>query len=255
MLYDKDFRVVVMLRIFAILLMISGCASIKAPDDYAYKEVKSGDFTLATWQKVSASDQIYKIYIEGDGYAFNEKGKASIDPTPRSTLVRDLAFNDKSPNVIYIARPCQFIKTEACHKKYWTTARFSEEVIDSTAEAIKDIAGNNDIVLVGYSGGAQVAGLVAVTNHKIKVKKIITIAGNLDHEAWTTYHNLPPLSESMNLRRYKSFDEIAQIHYVGEKDEVIPTALMKRPISDRIKIIIVPNVTHYDGWESLLSNI
>ena len=235
--------------------MISGCASIKVPDDYVYKEVKSGKFILATWQKVSAPDQVYKIYIEGDGYAFNEKGKASIDPTPRSTLVQDLAFNDKSPNVIYIARPCQFLKTEACNKKYWTTARFSEEVIASVAGIIKDVAGNNDVVLVGYSGGAQVAGLVAVTNHEINVSKIITIAGNLDHEAWTAYHNLPPLSESMNLRRYKSFDEIFQIHYVGEKDEVIPPALMKRLISDRIKIIIVPNATHHDGWQDLFSKI
>ena len=117
------------------------------------------------------------------------------------------------------------------------------------------LLGNNDVVLVGYSGGAQVAGLVAVTHQKLNIEKIITIAGNLDHKAWTDYHNLPPLSESMNLRRYKSFDEIAQIHYIGEKDDVIPPSLIKRPISDNIKIIIVPNATHYDGWESLLSNI
>ena len=97
-------------------------------------------------------------------YAFNARGKATQDPTPHGTLVRELAFGDNSPNVIYLARPCQYVKSPICSKRHWTTARFSPEVINAEYEAIKNIASNNPVILIGFSGGAQVAGLVTTAN-------------------------------------------------------------------------------------------
>lgn len=110
-----------------------------------YKEVETRNFTLASWQKVTNPAAPYKIYIEGDGYAFNARGKATQDQTPRGTLVRELAFGDDSPNVIYFARPYQYIKSPICSKKHWTTARFALEVINAEYEAIKNIADNNPV--------------------------------------------------------------------------------------------------------------
>lgn len=124
---------------------LTGCTTIKVPAEFVYKEVETRNFTLASWQKVTNPAAPYKIYIEGDGYAFNARGKATQDQTPRGTLVRELAFGDDSQNVIYFARPYQYIKSPICSKRHWTTARFALEVINAEYEAIKNIADNNPV--------------------------------------------------------------------------------------------------------------
>ncbi len=121
------------------------------PAEFVYKEVETRNFTLASWQKVTNPAAPYKIYIEGDGYAFNARGKATQDPTPRGTLVRELAFGDDSQNVIYFARPYQYIKSPICSKRHWTTARFALEVINAEYEAIKNIADNNPVKTPDYA--------------------------------------------------------------------------------------------------------
>lgn len=130
---------------------LTGCTTIKVPAEFVYKEVETRNFTLASWQKVTNPAAPYKIYIEGDGYAFNARGKATQDQTPRGTLVRELAFGDDSPNVIYFARPYQYIKSPICSKRHWTTARFALEVINAEYEAIKNIADNNPVKTPDYA--------------------------------------------------------------------------------------------------------
>ena len=129
----------------------TGCTTIKVPAEFVYKEVETRNFTLASWQKVTNPAAPYKIYIEGDGYAFNARGKATQDQTPRGTLVRELAFGDDSQNVIYFARPYQYIKSPICSKRHWTTARFALEVINAEYEAIKNIADNNPVKTPDYA--------------------------------------------------------------------------------------------------------
>lgn len=245
-----------MIKVLITLLFLAGCSTITAPADFVYKKVETRNFTIATWQKVTNPAAPYKIYIEGDGYAFNSYGRATQDPTPHGTLVRELAFGDKSPNVIYLARPCQYVKSPICSKRHWTTARFAPEIINTEYEAIKQIAGNNPVILVGFSGGAQVSGLVATAKPGLNVKKIITIAGNLDHLAWTQYHNLPPLNESMNLESYrKQFAKIPQIHYVGNDDKVMPPILVQEFVGDNDLIVEVKEATHNTGWEVIYNKI
>lgn len=170
--------------------------------------------------------------------------------------MRELAFWDDSPNVVYLARPCQYVKSPICSKRHWTTARFAPEVINAEYAAVKQIAGDNPVILIGFSGGAQVAGLIASAKPGLNVKKIITIAGNLDHLAWTQYHNLPPLNESMNLESYrKQFAQIPQIHYVGSDDEVMPPALVREFVGGSGNIIEVRGATHNSGWEEIYSQI
>jgi pimeloyl-ACP methyl ester carboxylesterase len=163
-------------KLLIILLFgwVVGCAhTLAVSQEFAYTEIKTAAFTLASWQKITDKNAPYKIYIEGDGYAFNSRGQPTNNPTPKGTLVRELAFGDKSPNVVYLARPCQYVKSGICAQRHWTTARFAPEIINSEYEAVKQIAGNNEVVLVGFSGGAQVAGLIAVLKPDIKVKKLL----------------------------------------------------------------------------------
>lgn len=245
-----------MLKLFAILFLLSGCNSIAIPPAYVYKEIPTRGFTLASWQKITDPFGTYKIYIEGDGYAFNAHGRATQDPTPKGIFMRELAFGDDSPNVVYLARPCQYVKSPICSKRHWTTARFAPEVINAEYEAIKQVAGDNPVILIGFSGGAQVAGLIASAKPGLNVKKIITIAGNLDHLTWTQYHDLPPLNESMNLESYrKQFAKIPQIHYVGSDDKVMPPVLVRDFIGKNTRVFEVRGATHNSGWEKIYSQI
>ena len=237
-------------------LFLSGCSSITAPDSFVYREIQTKTFKLASWQKITNPAALYKIYIEGDGYAFNAHGQPTGNPTPKGTLVRELAFGDKHENVIYLARPCQYVSSPICSQRHWTTARFAPEVVQAEYEAVKQIAGTNPVVLVGFSGGAQIAGLIAATKPDLNVKKVVTIAGNLDHLAWTEAHNLPPLSESMNLESYQAqFTAIPQIHYVGSKDKVIPPALVRAFVRNDDLVIEVDGAAHNSGWAQIYSKI
>lgn len=230
------------------ILLLSACVSVTVPDEFARKDVPTNTFTIATWQKIAAADAPYHIYIEGDGHAFNSRGMPTDNPTPHGTFMRELAFGDTSPNVIYLARPCQFVDEVRCEQKYWTTARFSHDVIDAEYHAIKEIVGNAPVILIGYSGGAQVAGLVAVTKD-LNVKKLVTIAGNLDHRTWTASKNFVPLSDSLSLTDYKiQYLKIPQTHYVGARDTVIPFQITIDFVGPD-NVIILPDATHASGFD------
>lgn len=239
-----------------LFFLLGGCQNLVIPPEYSYHEIKTRDFSLATWQKITDSSAPYKIYIEGDGYAFDARGLPTNNPTPQGTLVRELAFGDNEPNVVYLARPCQYIQKGICSQRHWTTARFAPEIIDAEYEAVRQIASKNSVILIGFSGGAQVAGLIATAKQGLNIKKIITIGGNLDHTNWTTYHNVTPLRESMDLENYRQdFLKIPQHHYVGEKDEIIPPFLVKNFVKNMSSVTVVPDTTHNSGWEKIYPNI
>lgn len=230
-------------------LLLAGCASFSAPESFRYQEIDTEFFRLASWQKLTDAFQPVRIYIEGDGYAFNAHGRPSSNPAPRETDFRALAFGDPHANVVYLARPCQYVEDSRCNRSYWSTARFSSEVIASVSKALEALAGSRPITLIGYSGGAQVAGLAAVTDKKLDVQKIVTIAGNLDHQAWCRHHKLPLLNQSLDLTRYWSdFEKIEQTHFLCDDDEVIPAAITLRKLGPQAHVVHLPEATHSRGW-------
>ncbi len=255
--YNNIYNVMIIkIKMFILCILLSGCHTLYIPEDFAYTEVKTPDFDFAIWQKITDKNADYKVYIEGDGYSFNENGIPTNDPTPRGVLVRELAFGDTHANVIYMARACQFIQHKKCTQKYWTTARFAPEIIAAQAIALKQITGTAPITLVGFSGGAQVAGLISVLYPEIKIHKIITIAGNLDHPAWTQYHQVLPLADSLDLNNYRTqLAQFKQVHYVGTADEVMPPFLNQKFVTDKATIIKVKGATHNNGWQSVIPQI
>lgn len=235
---------------FLFICASAGAAAYTPPEEFVYKEIPSGVFTLASWQKITDQAKPFKIYIEGDGRSF-KRGRPTQDPTPKNTMFRRLAFGDTSANVIYLARPCQFVKDPNCAVRHWTTARFAPEVINSLHSAVKQTAGEREVILIGYSGGAQAAGLIAAAKPGLSVTKIITLAGNLDHEAWTRAKNLPPLNESLNLSSYrKQFLQIPQRHYAGGRDKIIPPALIT-DFAGAENVYVVPKASHGKGFEKI----
>lgn len=223
------------------IFLLSSCASTwYAPSDFLYFPIKSGDFDIVTYQRLSDSASPIHIYIEGDGYAFDKNGLPTTNPTPRGTFLRDLATNDVSPNVVYMARPCQYIMSSTCDRSDWTDGRFSSRIIDSVSAAIKSIAGDRPMILIGYSGGAMVSGLVINQNPNLNVKKWITIAGVLNHSDWTEYFGDMPLTASQDM---DALPRIPQMHYVAERDKTVPVLLSQRWTGGQ-NMTVIPNATH-----------
>ena len=223
------------------LLLLGACVSEwQASGEYIYIPVSTQNFNIATWQKLDDSTSSVHIYIEGDGHSFNSYGLPTDDPTPHGTFLRDLAMSDDWPNVVYMARPCQFIMSEQCNQSDWTDGRFSERIINSMAYAIKSIAGNRDIVLIGYSGGAMVSGLVIQQYPELDVKQWITIAGVLNHKDWTEYFGDSPLDKSLNLT---SLPDVSQIHYAAEYDSIVPLELTEKATGG-LNVLIIKDATH-----------
>ena len=226
-------------------LLLSGCAGAGwvAPSDFQYVPIQTDSYQIATWQKINnPKNNLIHIYIEGDGNAFDSYGLPTSNPTPHGTLVRDLATKDNFENVVYMARPCQFIMDENCSVDDWTTGRFSQKIMDAESQAINKIAKNKKVILIGYSGGAMVSGLMIKQNPKLKVDKWITIAGVLNHKKWTEYFGDEPLNKSLDM---ETLPNVNQVHFVGGRDKVVPYDLAKTWAKEK-DIKLVPGATHDD---------
>ena len=226
---------------FCVFLLLSACVSTwRSPSGFVYAPISAGKYTIATFQRISDNVSPIHVYIEGDGNSFDAHGHPTSDPTPRNTFLRDLASHDPSPNVIYMARPCQYIKSPTCGRTDWTTGRFSRHIIDSVANALQQVASNTPVVLIGYSGGAMVSGLIAQNYSEIDVQQWITIAGVLNHAEWTSYFKDAPLSMSLNLN---GLPNIPQVHYIARGDRVVPNSLSRKWVGDK-KLVVIDGATH-----------
>ena len=223
--------------------MLTACATTWQPSpDFNYAPVHAGEYEIATYQKMTNQKSPVHIYIEGDGRAFDANGQPTDDPTPRGTMMRSLAMRDNAPNVAYIARPCQFIMSPSCTTVHdWTDGRFSPRIIDTMSMVVRKIAGNRPIILIGYSGGAMVSGLVIEHNPKLPIQRWITIAGVLNHHKWTEYFGDAPLTKSLDLTQMPN---VPATHFVGTRDKVVPMELTRDAVGNTGKIIEIPNATH-----------
>jgi len=221
--------------------------------------VDAAPFKLTAYARLSQPGKPINIYIEGDGYAWVTRNRISHDPTPRQPVALQLASEDPAPNVVYLARPCQFTPQEmnsACEETYWTGMRFSEEVIGAMNQAVDKFmkeAQSTEVHLIGYSGGATVAVLVAA--RRKDVKSIRTVAGNLDPAGLNEYHevspqdprSLDPLEVAVKLR------DIPQYHFLGMGDQVVPALVTENFVRKTapnacVHAVKVKGIDHKKGW-------
>ena len=227
--------------LFAFLCVLAACTGVGVNDDMTVVTPNDKElYSVATIQKITDDTAPVHIYIEGDGRAFNSSGRPTTDPTPRSAFMRKMATADTAPNVAYIARPCQFVMDTKCAQSDWTDGRFSKTMVDSVAAAIKTIAKNRPVVLVGFSGGAMISGLIIQNHRDIDVKQWITIAGVLNHSDWTEYFNDSPLTRSLNLN---TLPHVPHVHYIAEYDKIVPNTLSRKWLSES-KMIVILNADH-----------
>lgn len=228
---------------------LAACTSRPHRLPVAMQSLESQNYTLATWYRIDEQGEPMRIYIEGDGHAFDRNRTPTADPTPRNNFWQEMAKNDPNPNVAYLARPCQYIKSKNCSIADWTTGRFSGAIVDSMDQAVAELmkrAGTDRAVLLGYSGGGQVAAMLSV-QHPEKTLYLYTVAGILDHARWTAYHHASPLTGSRRLELKKIYT-IPQMHFVGGQDKIVPPALTEY-VMPGYMITVVPEATHSTGWD------
>jgi len=262
------------------LLLVSGCLS--APTVEERRQNIDDLARQSGWHATTLSPSPYplravlpdqvrpgdvlSIYIEGDGLAWRSRRRISSNPTPVKPMALQLALLDQG-TAAYLARPCQYVnKQSGCDPVLWTSARFSEDTIASTNAAIdllKQQFSANQVRLIGYSGGGAVATLVAA--RRDDVSQLVTVAGNLDHVAWTSHHNVSPLTNSLNpADAWPTLQYIPQVHLVGESDYntgvfVANSYRQRFPPEHQPLIRIVEGADHsccwVDKWPELLKSI
>lgn len=219
---------------------------------------KATPFELTSYQRISAPHSPIRVYIEGDGLAWLSKSQPSLNPTPTEPVALQLAARDNSANVVYLARPCQYTgRTDGapCDMRYWMGSRYAPEVLQSYNEALERLKAQNNAAgfeLIGFSGGATVAALLA--GQRADVLSLRSVAGNLDHRAHSEVHKVSYLANSLNPPQYAgSLAMIPQIHFIGSDDAIVPRAVYDRyasalPALNCTRAHMVSGARHDKGW-------
>lgn len=219
------------------------------------RDIPAGDIELRAFERIHERGGIANLYIEGDGTYFEMPTVWQNDPTPQNPIALHMATKDKAENLIYLARPCQYSGGTDCPKAYWNEGRFSQDVIDSYNLALDEIAKRYQIRgfhLIGYSGGAAVASLLAT--QRSDILSLRTVAGLLDHETFTAITGRNEFSSSLNPARSSSqLKDLPQYHFIGGQDTDIPPAVLhsyleKVPATNCIQTMVVQEATHMEGW-------
>jgi hypothetical protein len=243
-------------------MLLSGCAGQKNFEQLAkeHKLVKqtinTGRFNhlLISTNTESTSDKMLHVYIEGDGTPWLRKDAIAADPTPKNPLALKLMLQDPAPS-IYLGRPCYFglMNSPNCVPPIWTHRRYSKEVVDSMQAALEKYLQSNayqQLTFIGYSGGGVVAMLLA--QRFSQTNRLVTIAANLDIDAWTQHHSFSALSGSINPAKQPPLSwSIQQIHYAGKRDANVPVAIINyvssRQTNSRIRVL--NKFDHICCWE------
>ena len=250
------------------LLALASCATPTGGERRAAAEAKAasqgwqaltipaGPFSLAAWAPLAVKeDDELTVYIEGDGLAWLARDVPSPDPTPISHLGLALALAQPSGNAVYLARPCQYLDDGAvrqCAPRYWQQDRFAPEVVEAMGQALDVLKARfkaRRLNLVGYSGGAAIAALLAA--RRTDVARLVSVAGNLDHRAWTERQRVSPLTGSLNpADEKKRLAHLPQWHFAGGKDTIVPPDLVKNFAADlpAARVRVMPDYDHRCCW-------
>jgi hypothetical protein len=219
----------------------------------------AGPFVLAGWQTPGkAEGGTLTVYLEGDGRAWINRGRVAENPTPDDPTALRLAAADRGPTRLYLARPCQYVEGadfRNCVPLYWSSGRFAPAVVVATTTAIdraKAESGAARVELVGYSGGGVLAVLVAAWRHD--VVDLVTVAAPLDTTAWTRYHGVSPLADSLDpIAAARDLATLKQVHFVGGADENVPRTVVESyrhaagdPVD--VRIVEIAGYTHICCW-------
>lgn len=222
--------------------LFSGCVStggegsenkIAADSGLIRDNLQTELFTVASWSRITPPVNSLRVYIEGDGFAWKSRTQPSNNPTPHNPVALKLAASDKNTNVLYLARPCQYLPSplpSPCQVNWWTNDRFAPAVIDAMNDALDRVVQRYPGVkldLVGYSGGGNIAALLA--ERRSDVRTLRTVAGNLDVAFVNSQHKVSVMPNALSaIDRASTLRLLPQTHFSGDEDKTVPPAVAAR---------------------------
>ncbi len=228
------------------------------------RTIPAGMFGIEAWERMHQRGTSASIYIEGDSLSdltnesIDKTGLFGFQSTPANPVGLELASRDKSKNVAYLARPCQYLKMpneKGCDPKYWKANRFDPEVIEAYNIALDDIAARWDITefhIVGYAGGANIAAVLAATRKDIKTLR--TVAGDLNPN-FADAHNPAPVASSAVLATHyaRELANVPQHHFIGAADDKVTPGTYHSyrqalGLSDCVHYSLIQDADHTRGW-------
>lgn len=213
-------------------------------------------FRLLAWEPSDVRPvKKLRIYIEGDGFAWLNRYQPSVDSTPTDPIALRLAVADSALDVLYLARPCQYVPLTdpPCSPLIWTQHRFHPAVLASYQQVLDQIKTKWEVKqfeLIGFSGGGVIAALLAAQRSDVSL--LVTVAAPLSLNAWIAHHNVSPLVGSLNPMDFMvELRKIPQCHFVGIADTVMPKKIVddyqKQLASDQSYVFLEKN-SHEHGW-------
>lgn len=163
------------------------------------------------------------VFLEGDGRPWRAGVEPNLDPTTANPLALELLTHTPRP-AAYVSRPCyQGVRSARCSPALWTSERYSEDIVDVMTHTIRELvrrSNASETIILGHSGGGTLAVLIA--ERLERVAAVVTIAANLDIDAWTAHHQYLPLTGSLNPARSTHAHPWREIHIAGARDQVVP---------------------------------
>lgn len=247
------------------VFFVAGCTSFT--EEFARKaevlkmkrEVITGSrFQHVIYSKSGFVSKTLHIYLDGDGVTWIAD-RPSDDPTPHNPMVLNLMALDSAP-AVYVGRPCYHgVKAiGACSSRFWLKDRYSEDVVASLSTVIKELleqGGYEKIAWFGHSGGGTLAVLLA--SRFPQTTSIVTLAANLDLEAWAAYSGHVDLSGSLNPASLPPLSRsIRQRHYAGGKDGIVPLVSMAKAAAHLgSELIVLDEYDHVCCWEQVWQTV
>lgn len=121
------------LGIFFVLLL-SGCAYHNPLDsaDFRFQTLNIPPYMLSSWYRMGERGKPLTVYVE----------KPVLDDETRK-----LAVQDKSINVAYVARPCQYFQTDICEEPVSMAA--SNKAVNQAIRQLQKKAATEDVKIKG----------------------------------------------------------------------------------------------------------
>lgn len=240
-------------------LLLSACQSLPTPialNRYGDVSAVQAQFKHLLVSRAPISAQQLHVYIEGDGIPFYRRLQIANDPSPPFPMMLVMMQQDPAPG-IYLGRPCYFagsypaLTDTACNYHYWTDARYSEAVVTSMINALRQQLTQysaREITLIGHSGGGILALLMAA--RMPEVTQLVTLAANMDTRAWTQYHHYNRMRNSLNpADSIKVAQPQLQLHFAGGRDDNIPPSLGENFLNHLgLRYRILPDNDHNCCW-------
>jgi hypothetical protein len=202
------------------------------------------------------SRRILHVYLEGDGRPWWTRYEVALDPTPSRLIMPELMTLDDSP-ALFLGRPCYFALADpVCRTEWWTQARYGQTIVSSLNQVLDRYSQQYDALRIfGHSGGGTLAMLIASTRNDVDA--VITLAGNLDINAWTTHHNYSPLKDSLNPIDFPLSPKIKQWHYAGRNDNAVPDWLIRQSVVENTntQVVVIDGIDHRCCWKYHWPNI